>query len=314
MMKTRNVFMTHKDFSFYEPWPVLPYEQFKSTQYLLHMLLQAIGKFKLHTPFEPHWSNVALWLTARGVTTGLIPYETACFSIGVDLIDHQVDCKTTWGTKESFKLESASVAELTDKLFKTLQNIGIELTINLKPQEIENPIPFNEDLQEREYNPELANAWWRILISSYRVMEKYHARFTGSTPAVGLMWGTLDLRDARYINKQVPTKGPNAGYIRRNAMDVAQVEVGWWSGNSIYPKPAYFSFIYPQPKEIEMTKIKPATAHWDKSLSEFILDYDDVRQAKDPEKDLLMFFESTYQVEAEKAGWDEHLIGSGEPV
>lgn len=306
--------MSQRNMASYEPWPNLPYEQFKSTQYLLHMLIQAIGKLKLTTPFEPHWANVALWLTSRGLTTGLIPYERGCFSIDIDLLDHQVICRTTWGESKNFEIKPSSVAKLTRTLFEILQGMSINITINLKPQEIENPVLFDEDTQQREYHSELANAWWRILISSYRVMEHYHARFTGSTPSIGLMWGTLDLRDARYINKQVPTTGLNAGYIRRNAMDVAQVEVGWWSGNSQYPKPAYFSFIYPQPKDIETAKIKPAAAHWDKSLSEFILDYDDLRKAKNPENDLLAFFESTYQVEAEKAGWDSHLIGTGEPV
>jgi hypothetical protein len=144
-------------------------------------------------------------------------------------------------------------------------------------------------------------------------MQRYHSHFLGISPPIGLMWGTLDLRDARYKGTKIPTEGINSGFIRRNAMDDAQVEIGWWSGNEQYPRSAYFSFLYPQPEGIERVKPKPAKARWDNTLMEFILDYDDVRNAKNPEADLLAFFESTYQLESEKAGWDPKWVYEGEP-
>lgn len=298
----------------YEPWPALPYDEFKSTAYLLHMGMQAIGKLKLTGPFEPHWANVALWMTGRGLTTGEIPYATGIFAVDVDLISHEVICTSSWGRISKFKLAPMSVAEFTKTLFKNLLNIGVEIAINQTPQEVTNPIAFDQDTDKRPYNAELANAWWRILVSSHRIMQRYHARFTGITPPIGLMWGTFDLRDARYVAEHVPTTGVNSGFIRRNAMNDAQVEVGWWAGNDVYPRPAYFSFMYPAPNGIEQAKIKPATAKWDPSLNEFILDYDDVRTSKHPEDDLLAFFESTYRAEAERAGWDPELIGPGIPA
>lgn len=298
----------------FEPWPALPYQDFKSTQHLLHMGAQAIGKLKLITPFEPHWANVALWVTAHGLTTGPIPYESGVFSVNIDLINHQIICSASWGAQTTFTLTSMSVAQLVDKLFQALHSIDINISINPMPQEIPHPISFMEDTITRDYSKELANAWFRILISSYRVMQRYHARFIGATPSIGLMWGTFDLRDARYKNIAVPTDGQNASYIRRNAMDVAQVESGWWSGNEQYPRAAYFSFLYPQPNGIEEIQPKPPSARWDKTLGEFILEYDDLRASKNPEEDLLAFLESTYEAEALKAGWDPKLISLGEPV
>lgn len=298
----------------YNPWPELPYPVFKTTQYLLHMTTQAMGKLKLKTPFEPHWGNVALWVTSRGLTTGPIDYEAGIFSVDMDLIQHEINCHASWGATSKFKLTSTSVAQLTQMLFQALRSMDITMSVNSMPQEIPNPIPFEQDTETRLYHPELANAWWRILVSSQRILQRYHARFTGTTPPVGLMWGTFDLRDARYQGIPVPTTGANADYIRRNAMDVAQVEAGWWSGNEQYPRPAYFSFIYPQPQGIEKFQPKPSAAKWEKSLGEFILDYDVIRQSKNPEVDLLAFFESTYQAEAERAGWDPKLIGKGVPV
>lgn len=298
----------------YNPWPELPYESFKSTSHLLHMCTQAMGKLKLSTPFEPHWANVALWLTCQGLTTGVIPYGLASFSVDLDIIDHKITCKTSWGQQESVELKSTSVAKLTQSLFDTLHKLGVDVRVNPKPQEIPNPIVFDQDTAEREYNANLASAWWRALESSYIVLKRYHARFKGITPPIGLMWGTFDLRDARYRNVPVQTTKENEGYLRRNAMDAVQVEAGWWSGNDAYPRAAYYSFTFPQPPGIEQAKLKPSRAHWNKSLGEFILDYDDLRQAKFPEGDLLSFFEMAYEAGAEAASWETNLIGPGVPI
>lgn len=298
----------------YEPWPALDYEAFKSTSYLLHRGVQVIGKLKLITPFEPHWANVALWLTSRGLTTGIIPYKSAAFSVDIDLIEHHITCHTSWGQSEQFILTSMSVADLTEKIFSILRKVQIDLSINLMPQEVPNPILFTQDIEEQSYNKDLANAWWRILLSTYRVMKRYHSHFNGETPPIGLMWGTFDLRDARYNGIAVPTTGINAGYIRRNAMDEGQIEIGWWHGNKDYPKPAYFSFTYPQPEKIELAKIQPSYARWDDKIKVFILDYDDLRKSSNLEQDLLTFFESTYQAGAKLANWNKNLITSGEPV
>ena len=298
----------------YDPWPELRYESFKSTQYLLHRITQAMGKLKLIMPFDPHWAGVALWLTSQGLTTGPIPYENASYSIELDLIKHQILFTSSWGNHTNIQLASMSVSNFVVSFLSALQEMGIHASINLMPQEIPNPIAMDKDTEKRIYHPKLANAWLRILISSYRVMQRYHARFYGITPPIGLMWGTFDLRDARYKGIHVPTEDANAGYIRRNAMDDAQVEIGWWSGNEQYPNAAYFSFIYPEPIEVDNEKIQPEHAHWDKSLREFILDYEHIRTSSNPDGDLLAFFESTYEAEAKKAAWNEKLIVKAEPI
>ncbi len=296
----------------YEPWPSLSYPDFAPTQHLLHMGLQAVGKLKLREPFEPQWAEVALLLTSRGLTTGPIHYAGGAYEVAVDLISHQVGCTTSWGFSGGYKLASMPVAEFVKQLFDVLGKAGIKTSINLKPQEVPNPIPFEEDTEHRPYVPALVNAWWRILLSTQRVMQVFRGRFKGKTQPIGLMWGTLDIRDVRYNGKPA-SPGAQADYIRRNAMDEELIEMGWWSGSAAYPKPAFYSFTYPQPKEIEKAKISPASSRWDATMGEFLLDYDDLCKAKDPDADLLSFFESTYQAGAERAGWDPRLVGSGRP-
>jgi Family of unknown function (DUF5996) len=296
----------------YEPWPALPYPEFAPTQHLLHMGLQAVGKLKLKEPFEPQWGEVPLWLSSRGLTTGPIPYSGGAYEVTIDLISHQVGCTTSWGSSGHYDLGSMSVAKFVAQLFDLLHKAGINVSINLKPQEVPNPIPFDQDTLPRPYDPKLVNACWRILLSTQRVMQACRGRFKGKMQPIGLMWGTLDIRDVRYNGKPA-APGEKADYIRRNAMDAELIEVGWWSGSAAYPKPAFYSFTYPQPKKIEHAKISPASARWEPAMGEFLLDYDDLRQSKDPDADLLSFFESTYNAGAESAGWDPHLVGSGIP-
>ena len=129
----------------YEPWPPLSYPEFAATQHLLHMGLQAVGKLKLKEPFEPQWSEVPLWLSSRGLTTGPIPYSGGAYEVTVDLISHKVGCTTSWGFSGHCDLEPMSVAEFVGRLFDILRKAGIDVSINLKPQEVPNTIPFDQD-------------------------------------------------------------------------------------------------------------------------------------------------------------------------
>lgn len=296
-----------------DPWPPLSYQDFAATQYLLHMSLQVLGKLKLNEPFQPQWAQVPLWLSGRGLTTGPIPYAGGAYEVTTDFIVHELGCATSWGFSDRFKLGPMSVADFADRLFDLLRNAGVNLSINLMPQEVPHPISFDEDKQRRPYESALVNNWWRILLSTQRVMQVFHGRFKGKTQPIGLMWGTLDIRDVRY-NGRPASPGAKADYIRRNAMNEELVEVGWWSGSSAYPKPAFYSFTYPQPDGIDTARVSPPRSRWDSGMGEFILDYDDLRSSTDPDGDLLSFFESTYQAGAERARWDPTLVGSGAPA
>ncbi len=297
---------------FPEAWPPLPYPDFAATQYLLQMSLQAIGKLKLKEAFQPQWSGVLLWVDAQGLTTGAIPYAGGAYEVRVDLISHKVECLTSAGFSGSFKLASMSVAEFVELLFDLLHKAGIDVSINFQPQEVSNPIPFDQDKARRPYEPALVNNWWRILLSTQRVMQAFQGRFEGKTQPIGLMWGTMDVRSVRFNGKPA-SPGVNADYIRRNAMNAELIEMGWWSGTADYPKAAFYSFTHPQPAGIENAQIGPLSSRWDPAMREFILDYDDLRKSNDPDGELLSFFQSGYEAGAQLAGWDRNLVGTGRP-
>jgi Family of unknown function (DUF5996) len=298
--------------SFLDPWPPLSFPDFASTQYFLHMSLQAIGKLKLQEPFQPQWSEVPLWISARGLTTGPIHYGGGAYEVSADLILHEVACVTSWGGSGRFKLAPMSVAEFVERLFDLLRKAGVDVSINLKPQEVSSPIPFDQDKERRPYEHAMVNNWWRILLSTQRVMQVFQGRFQGKTQPIGLMWGTLDIRAVLYNGKPA-SPDAKADFIRRNAMNAELIEMGWWAGNATYPKPAFYSFTYPQPAGIKDAEIRSSSSRWDVAMGEFILDYDDLRQSKDPDRDLLSFFQSAFDAGRERADWDPNLVGTGRP-
>lgn len=305
--------VTPTDCSPKDCWPAFSGPAFAPTRHLLHMVSQAIGKLKLAMPFQAQWAEVPLWLTARGVTTGPISYANGVYEVRVDLVAHEVQWLTSAGATGSFPLGPTSVADCVATLLDGLRGAGVDAAITLTPQEIADPIRFDADTAPRPYDRDQVEAWWRILLNTQRVMEKFQGRFIGKTQPIGLMWGTFDIRLALYNGKPASPAATD-DYIRRNAMNAELFEAGWWPGDATYTKPAFYAFTYPQPPQIEHAAIGPSTARWEANMGEFLLDYDDLRQSADPDGALLAFLETTYRAGAEAAGWDAALLGSGRPA
>ena len=302
-----------KDQAFPEPWPAFSTADFEPTRHLLHMILQAVGKLKLAEPFQAQWAQAPLWLSARGLTTGPIPHAGGAYEVRADFIEHEVQWLASSGASGKLPLGPTSVATFVDTFLDQLLHAGINASITPMPQEVPHPIPFNEDQQERPYDRDQVSAWWHILLSTQRVLQVFQGRFTGKAQPIGLMWGTLDIRAAFYSGKAATPGDANKGYIRRNAMNAELMEMGWWSGDQSYPKPAFYAFTYPQPEGIERLVIGPNAARWDANLGEFLFDYDDLRQSSDPDGALLTFLETSYKAGATSAGWKPDLLGSGRP-
>jgi hypothetical protein len=277
------------------------------------MILQAVGKLKLAEPFQAQWAEVPLWLSARGLTTGPISHAGGVYEVRFDAVSHEIQWLASSGASGSLPLGPTSVAAFVDNFLDALRRAGIDAAITLMAQEVPDPIPFDQDTDQRPYDRDQVSAWWRILLGTQRVLQRFQGRFTGKAQPIGLMWGTFDIRLALYNGKPA-SPAANADFIRRNAMNAELMEMGWWPGDSAYPKPAFYAFTYPQPPAIENAPIVPNAARWNPGLGEFLLDYDDLRQSRDPDGDLLSFLESTYRAGAVTGGWDASLLGSGQPV
>jgi hypothetical protein len=286
-----------------EKWPDLPYEEWKDTLDTLHMCMQIAGKIKLKlTPFINQWWNVAFYLTARGISTGIISYKNNVFEINFDFIEHKVIIRKSDNKSATISLYPRSVSDFYNELMNVLRKLGIEVEINKIPSEVPDPIPCDVDTRHCFYDIEYVNRWRQILLKIYFVFERFRTPFFGKSSPIQFFWGSFDLTSARFSGK--PAKPPADDIIMRFAENQENFAYGFWAGNKRFPHPAFYSYIYPAPKGIGNIRIEPASAYFDKELGEFILLYDDVCNSPNPEKMIMDFLQSSYYGSVKLAGWD----------
>ena len=290
-----------------ERWPPLPLDSWADTRETLHMWTQMLGKLKVElAPFQNQLWHTALHLTPQGLTTGSLPYGGSVFQVDFDFLDHNLAIVTGEGTRKLIPLYPRSVAHFYDELMSCLTALGIDVRINTTPQEVPNPIPFEEDTDHASYDPQAVSRWWRILTSASRVMLEHRTWFRGKASPVHWFWGSFDLATTRHNGE--PAVPPPGGYIYRVAEDENNWAAGFWPGSGPIDYPAFYAYMYPQPEGLPEATIAPEAAFWSAEMREFILPYDAVRGAGDPEAALMDFLQSTYVVSAELAGWDRERL------
>ncbi|MGH2575223.1 MAG: DUF5996 family protein [Ignavibacteria bacterium] len=284
-------------------WPSLLYDEWKDTLETLHMKMQIIGKVKLAlNPFLNQWWHIAFYINATGMTTGLIPYKNIVFEIDFDFINHNLYIRTSDNQLKVIPLISGSGAGFYREFINTLKAMDISVTINTLPSEVPNPVPCDAD-ERSSYDKEWVYRWWKILVQCEKVFERFRSNFRGKSSPVHFFWGGFDLSYTRYSGKTaLPPK--QGGRIMKFSENEENFASGFWPGNMNYPKPAFYSYIYPAPKGIETVNIKPQTASYNPMLGEFILNYDDVSKSEAQDELILEFLNSTYEESAKLAGWD----------
>ncbi len=282
-------------------WPALPLEEWEATYRTLHMWTQIVGKIRLAlSPLENHFWNVALYVSPRGLTTSPIPYRQSTFAIQFDFVNHRLELQTA-DSGRALALAPKSVAAFYRELFALLHGASIEVQINVKPQEVPNPIPLDQDDTHASYDPEYANRLWRILRSTGIVLQEFRASFIGKASPVHFFWGSFDLCCTRFSGRPAP---PRKGIITSESYSHECSSVGWWPGGGDVPGPAFYAYTAPEPPGYGAQPVRPPAASYQGKLREFVLMYDDVRCAKSPRQEILDFAESTYEAGANLAGWD----------
>ena len=291
-----------------EVWPALPLAAWQDTYATLHMWTQIVGKVRLTlSPHVNHWWATTLYVTSRGLTTSPIPYSTRTFEVLFDFIDHNLVIQTSDGATKGLGLFPRSVADFYHEFMVALRSLGIEVKIFPLPQEVPNPIPFDEDYEHASYDPAYANRFWRILVQSDRVFKQFRARFLGKCSPVHFFWGSFDLAVTRFSGRPAPER-PGADRITREAYSHEVSSCGFWPGSGPIQEPAYYAYTIPEPPGLSTAALQPSSAWYSRELSEFLLRYDDVRTADNPDAVLLEFLQSAYEAGANLAGWDRATL------
>jgi hypothetical protein len=300
-------------------WPPLPFAEWKDTAITLHMWTQIVGKIRLVlSPWTNHSWHVTLYATSRGLTTSPIPYGSYTFEILFDFIDHQLLIDKSDGARRTIPLKPQSVAEFYRNVMKTLSDLELPVTINTMPNEIENPIPFDQDEEHRSYDREYANRFWHVLVQSDRVFKEFRSRFCGKCSPVHFFWGSFDLAVTRFSGRPAPPHPGGVPHlpdeITREAYSQEVSSLGFWPGNAAAPTPLFYSYAYPEPPGFAQAKIRPDAAFYEAKLREFILPYDAVRSAEKPDEVLLEFAQSAYDAASKLGKWDRDALEEKKPV
>lgn len=292
-------------------WPALPLAGWRETYATLHMWCQVVGKIRMAkaTPVN-HWWHVPLYVTSRGLTTGPVPDGERLFQIDLDFLDHRLDASTSDGDRTSIVLEPMSVAAFHDRLLGALAGLGVEVGIWPVPVEIPDPIPFAEDEVHHAYDPDAAGRFWRALAGADRVTKGVRNDFLGKASPVHFFWGSFDLAYTRFSGREAPPHpgAPNvADRVTREAYSHECWSAGWWPGEGL-GEPAFYAYAYPTPEGFAESGVEPDAAYWSDALGEFLLPYEAVRTAADPDGAVRAFLRSTYAAAAGAGGWDRSRL------
>lgn len=288
-------------------WPKLDWAAWRETVEHLHLMTQIAGKIRLAcTPWLNHSWHVVLYPTARGLTTGPIPASGTTLQLDFDLVSSHLTLATGEAI-EQIDLAPGSIADFYAAVMAALDRLDAPVSIVTLPSEIPDAIPFPEDTAQRPYDAEAVRRFHRALLSATRVFHQFRTAFLGKASPVHFFWGSFDLAVTRFSGRAAP-KHPG-GFpglpddVTCEAYSHEEASAGFWPGSAAFPKPAFYAYAYPSPPNYGEAAI-PAPAYFESAMGEFILDYDDVRAAPDPEAMLLGFLQATYAAAADLAGWD----------
>lgn len=292
-------------------WPSLRVDDWTPTRETLHMWTQIVGKVRMvRTPMVNHWWQVTLYVSPRGLTTGAIPHETGVFDIEFDVIDAVLRIRHSDGRQVSVPLTAKPVAQFYDETMSALDDLGVATRISASPNEVDPAIRFAEDRQHASYDPDAARLFWRQLLQAHRVMSQFRASFIGKVSPVHFFWGAMDLACTRFSGRPAPKHpggAPNCGdWVMVEGYSHELSSCGFWPGGG--EEGAFYSYAYPQPDGYADYPIAPAAAHFSADHGEFVLPYEAVRTAEDPDGDLLQFLQTTYAAAADLGRWDRGAL------
>jgi Family of unknown function (DUF5996) len=293
-------------------WPDLAYDTWRDTAATLQLWTQIVGKVRLAlTPWVNHGWQVPLYVIARGLGSSPIPFGNELLEIDFDFIAHRLVARTSLGDQRTVALEPQTVAEFYARVTEALNQLGVVATIHEMPNEVPNPIPFSQDRIHASYDAAAAHRFWRALLQIDRVFKLFRSGFLGKVSPVHFFWGSFDLAVTRFSGRPAPLHPggvpglPDA--VTREAYSHEVSSAGFWPGNDAFPQAAFYSYAYPEPPGFRERPVS-AGASFDAKLGEFILPYERVRSAADPDALLLDFLCTTYAAAADSAAWDRAAL------
>ncbi|MFF9511782.1 DUF5996 family protein [Streptomyces sp. NPDC014724] len=292
-------------------WPRLRVAEWTETRDTLHMWTQIVGKVRLaHAPLLNHWWQVTLYVSPRGLTTSAVPHGAGAFDIEFDFVDHVLRLRTSDGGARRIALKSMPVAHFHARVLRALEDTGVPTTIQGHPNEVERAVPFAEDFSHHTYDPHAAHLFWRQLLQANRVLNEFRSYFGGKVSPVHFFWGAMDLACTRFSGRGAPRHpggAPNCGdWVMEEGYSRELSSCGFWPGGG--DEGAFYSYAYPEPDGFAESSVTPSEAFYSRENGQFLLPYEAVRTAPEPDRTLLGFLHSTYEAAATRGEWDRAAL------
>jgi hypothetical protein len=290
-------------------WPELPYTAWRETCATLQLWTQIVGKIRLaQTPWLNHSWHVTLYVTSRGLTTSPIPHGSRTFEIEFDFVAQALVIEVSDGASRRIPLQPRTVADFYAAVTSALEELGIPVRIRDFPCEIAGAARFSEDRTHSAYDRDYAQRFWKVLVQVDRVFKQFRTGFIGKASPVHFFWGSFDLAVTRFSGRRAPAftgKAPGLdAAVMQEAYSHEVSSAGFWPGGNGIDYAAFYSYAYPTPAQFKSCPVQPQGAGFNEALGEFLLPYDTVRTAANPDTALLSFLQSTYEAAAESAKWD----------
>lgn len=294
-------------------WPVLDWPAWRETAIGLQLRTQIVGKIRLAlSPWLNHSWHVPLYVTARGLGTSAIPCGARVLQIDFDLVADMLVVATSDGETRTIPLAPGSISAFHTAVVAALRDLGVTTSFDGVPSEMPGALPFAEDHAERPYDADAARRFWRALIRVQRVFGEFRTGFLGKASPIHFFWGSFDLASTRFSGRVAPRHpGGMPGLpddVTCEAYSHEEASVGFWPGSDAYPHPAFYAYAYPAPAGYAAAAVAPAEAGFNADMGEFLLSYDAVRAAPDPDAALFAFCQSTYEAAADLAAWDRAAL------
>ena len=311
--------MAFADPSLADAWPPLPLAAWRDTYATLHMWTQIVGKTRLAlAPMENHWWQCTLYASSRGLGTTTMAAGARVLTVDFDFMAHQLVLRTAQGEERSVALEPKSVARFHAQYLDALRSLGFDVETMARPVEVERAIPFAEDEEHAAYDRDAVQRWWRAMLQVDRVFKRFRSGFVGKQSPVHFFWGSFDLAVTRFSGRPAPRHpggAPNCpDYVMVEAYSHECSSAGFWPGGGPIEEAAFYAYAYPEPEGYASAPVRPAAAVYHAGAREFILPYEAVRTAADPDAALLQFLQSTYEAAATHGHWDRDGLERREPA
>lgn len=294
-------------------WPTLDFAAWQPTGYGLHRRLQIVGKYRLAaSPWVNHSWHATHYVTPDGFTTGTIHLADDAVEWRFDLREHVLRGTTSSGAIATLELHAESVAEFHARFVRATHHLGVPVAFHGSPNEVPNPVPFDRDDTPRPWDRAAVEAFHGAMLDADRVFSRFRARYLGKSTPSHLFWGSLDLAVTRFSGRRAPEHPGGIpalpDEVTREAYSHEVYSAGFWPGGSGVDEAAFYAYAWPGPDGFAEAPVEPNAAHWFAPLGEFVLPYEAVRTADDPDAALEAFLQSTWEAAARLGRWPAEAL------